>query len=162
MSSCKLVKLSDAQTLAHRLMTQHGLSEWTFRFDRAKRRFGACNYTTQTISLSRRLTEINSVEHVRETLLHEIAHALTPGAHHGEAWQAMCVQLGIEPKRLYSSAEVEQPTPRYWLVCHSCKTRIPRHRRSRKTFACKRCCDEKNGGRYSRKYALQLELYSAD
>jgi len=156
------VKLINAQTLAQTLMQQNELEGWTFHFDRAKRRFGACNYTTKTISLSRHLTQLNSAAQVRETLLHEIAHALTPGAHHGEAWQRACKQLGIDPKRTYSSAQVEQPAPRYWLVCKSCNLKVPRNRRSRKTFACKRCCDEKNGGRYSEKYALQFELYSAD
>ena len=143
-------------------MHQHGLGDWTFRFDRAKRRFGACNYTTQTISLSRQLTELNSPAQVRETLIHEIAHALTPGAHHSKAWQEACVKLGIDPKRCYTSAEVEQPPPLYWLVCKSCHLKVPRNRRSRKTFACKRCCDEKNGGKFSKKYALQFELYSTD
>lgn len=156
------MKLTEAEKLANTLMTQHGLENWTFRFDRAKRRFGACNYTTRTISLSRHLTELNSAAQVRETLLHEIAHALSPGAHHGKAWQEACIDLGIDPKRCYTPAEVEQPAPRYWLVCESCNLRLPRNRRSRKTFACKRCCIEKNGGKFSEKYALQFELYSAD
>lgn len=143
-------------------MQKHGLDSWTFRFDRAKRRFGACNYTTETISLSKHLTELNSDAQVRETLLHEIAHALTPGAHHGAAWQNACRKLGVDPKRCYTHTEVAQPAPRYWLVCTSCGLKVPRNRTSRKTFACKRCCDEKNGGKYSEKYALRFELYSAD
>ena len=76
-------------------MARHGLGDWTFQFDRAKRRFGACNYTTRTISLSRTLTRLNDDAAVRETLLHEIAHALTPGAGHGPAWQVKCLEFGI-------------------------------------------------------------------
>ena len=48
---------------------------WTFLFDRAIRRFGNCNYTKRQISLSAKLTLLNDEPVVRETLLHEIAHA---------------------------------------------------------------------------------------
>ena len=154
------VKLEQARALAEDLLREHGLLEWTFKFDQAKRRFGSCRYHTKTITLSKHLTQLNAASQVRETLLHEIAHALTPGTGHGEAWREKCEQLGIAPHRCYRAEQVEQPPPRYLLVCDRCGLQQPRYRRSRTQAACKRCCVKYNGGRYSEKYRLRLELYT--
>ena len=128
----------DAQRLAEHLLKEHGLTDWTFTFDRAKRRFGCCNYATRTISLSRDLTKLNTEAEVRDTLLHEIAHALTPGSGHGPAWRAKCSELGARPERCYTDG-VAQPGPKYVLECPSCHLSVPRMRRSRRTLYCRRC-----------------------
>ena len=73
------MNLNDAQSLAADLMQQHKLPrEWSFGFDRSKVRFGKCDYGKKRISLSRHLVEANGIAVVRETILHEIAHALAP------------------------------------------------------------------------------------
>ena len=38
------MKLIDAGDLALQLMKIHGIQDWNFEFDNAKRRFGCCNY----------------------------------------------------------------------------------------------------------------------
>ena len=53
-----------------------------------KKRFGQCDRTTKTISLSKELTRINDISKVKDTILHEIAHALTKGGHNRE-WKLM-------------------------------------------------------------------------
>lgn len=112
--------LSEKQLLikeyAEQLLEEHGLAEkgWVFIFDRAPKRYGQCVYTKKHISVSRQLTELNTVERTKETVVHELAHALTPGAHHGPAWQEKCRELGIEPERCYGD-EVIQPDPK-WVV----------------------------------------------
>lgn len=85
----------DARRLAVRLMAEHGLSDWVFRFDRARRRAGACHYATRTISLSAHLTALYDEVTVRGVVLHEIAHALV-GAHHchDHVWKAKARELG--------------------------------------------------------------------
>jgi hypothetical protein len=35
------MNLYEARDLARALITWHGLADWTFRFDRARRRFGS-------------------------------------------------------------------------------------------------------------------------
>ena len=71
--------LQDAHELALRLMRHHNLlPTWKFEFDRSKVRFGKCSYGSKTISLSRHLVELNADVEVRDTILHEIAHALAP------------------------------------------------------------------------------------
>lgn len=150
------MQLKEAQTLANDLLKTHKLKgEWSFRFDNAKRRFGCCNYTRKEISLSKHLTLLNDHEQVRETLIHEIAHALTPGDHHGKTWQAKCIELGIKPERCYKANEVEAPKAKFLLVCTNCDLKVPRMRRSRKTYVCKACCINYNEGKFNEKYKLE-------
>lgn len=93
--------LDKAETLALELMTQHGLRSigWYFRFDKARRRYGCCNYGTRAISLSRPLTLIGREEDVRDTILHEIAHALTPGSGHNRVWRRQALAIGCSGQR---------------------------------------------------------------
>ena len=87
--------LEDAEQLALDLMRQHGLRRWTFTFDRAVCRFGCCNERKRTISLSAKLTELNDEDAVRDTILHEIAHAMVGvRAGHGPKWQRQALAIG--------------------------------------------------------------------
>src|SRR5690242_11321616 len=83
------LNLADAKRLAEQLMKTHNVSlAWSFRFDSAKVRFGKCDYRGREITLSRHLVELNDEAEVRDTILHEIAHALVrPNVGHGPAWQ---------------------------------------------------------------------------
>jgi predicted SprT family Zn-dependent metalloprotease len=138
------MNLYEAAHLARRLMTEHGLiaAGWRFGFDHAKRRFGRCNYTRKIISLSRPLVLLNNVDEVRDTVLHEIAHALTPGDGHGPKWRLTCARIGARPRRCYDDASVVSPprrVARFEMGCNSCGWWAPRHRRTRHKFACKKC-----------------------
>jgi SprT protein len=130
--------LQDAHELALTLMRQYRLlPNWKFAFDRSKVRFGKCCYGTKTISLSRYLIELNAETEVRDTILHEIAHALAPrGAGHGRKWRAVAQSIGCNAMRCYGD-EVVRPTPRYKGVCPRCRRVIYRHRRN--LIACGQC-----------------------
>jgi predicted SprT family Zn-dependent metalloprotease len=132
------MKLAQADKLAQSLMTAHKLSsKWSIRFDHSKVRFGTCNYAKKEISLSRYLVELNSEDEVRDTILHEIAHALAPrGAGHGPVWQAVAISIGCNGSRCYGD-DVVRPTPKYKGTCPLCKTVIYRHRRTE--IACAKC-----------------------
>ncbi len=101
------MELHDAQALALRLMTEHGLTDdgWTFTFDKATSRMGVCKFGPKRISLSRHYTEHATVEQVTDTILHEIAHALV-GPYdsrgkrigHGWQWKVKARALGATPK----------------------------------------------------------------
>lgn len=68
---------TDVIMLAFDLLETHGLTpNWSFALDNAKRRFGACCFNTRRISMSRLLLANASETAIRNTLLHEIAHAL--------------------------------------------------------------------------------------
>jgi predicted SprT family Zn-dependent metalloprotease len=131
-----------AQTLARKLMDTHGLSHWGLRFDRAAKRFGLCNHTRKIISLSWKLVMLNTEEEVRDTILHEIAHALTPGAGHGPRWREMCVRIGAKPERCFTAQQVVMPTQRpawFQIGCVGCDWWADRRRASSKMLICKRC-----------------------
>jgi predicted SprT family Zn-dependent metalloprotease len=144
------MELHRALRLAQTLMEQHGLlnNGWTFDWDRSKRRAGCCHHTHKKITLSESITQLNDDNFVRDTLLHEIAHALAGfSAHHGYQWQFMCRKIGCEPERLHSGV-VEKP--QFVGTCPNCRKQVFRHRR--KNIACSRCCNAYNGGRWDAKY----------
>src|SRR4051794_12966107 len=90
-------------------MTRHGLADWRFAFDHARRRFGSCRPKDRTITLSRPLTLLNPEDQVRDTLPPEIAPALPPGDGHGPRWKAKCQEIGALPNRCYTEDEVKSP-----------------------------------------------------
>lgn len=131
--------LEETRALAHALLAEHGLHDWRFAFDRARRRLGSCRPADRTITLSAPLAQLNDAAVIHDTLLHEIAHALTPGDGHGARWRAACRRLGARPERCAAPGEVVVPPAPYALVCDRCQTHYPRFRRSRGRYACGRC-----------------------
>lgn len=89
--------------MARDLMSFHRLGNWSFQFDGAELRFGFCSYSSKTISLSEPLTISGDEENVIDTILHEIAHALTPMINHGIAWQMKAIEIGANGKRCSKS-----------------------------------------------------------
>lgn len=156
-----------AEILAGELLFLHGLEKqgWIFTFDRAKKRFGRCNYTTKTISLSKYLTEINSEEKVTETIIHEIAHALAGhSAGHGKKWKETMTHLGQTPNRCYGN-DVISPKLKYTGKCKNykiCKTEIQRNTLPKRTLlvqkhiACKTCCKKFNNNKFSMNYIFEF------
>lgn len=132
------MNLDDAQALAFDLIQRQHLTGqgWGFKFDNAKRRFGACQHRNRVISLSAPLTQLNDETHVRNTLLHEIAHALV-GARHGHdaTWKRTALAIGCDGSRCHEAAT---PTAPYVLICPAGHT-FPRHRRPRKPASCPTC-----------------------
>jgi len=76
------------------------LNYWSFGYDSAKTRAGLCSYTKRHISISRYLCEIHSIADVRQTVLHEIAHARCgPQAAHGRVWLQTAKSMGYLNKK---------------------------------------------------------------
>ena len=101
-------RLLEVAARARELMDAHGLHEWTFRFSAARSRLGECRERERIIRLSRRHAVNDDPREVRDTILHEIAHALAGvKARHGPAWKAVARGIGATPKaRSEESAEV--------------------------------------------------------
>ena len=145
----------EAADLARALMARWGLDDWRFEFDAAVRRFGHCRFEARTISLSRHLVALNEVEVVRDTILHEIAHALAGPRHgHDAVWRRTAVHVGARPDRTFGDEVASPPAP--WVgTCPGCGSRLERHRLLRRTrqLACATC----GRGRWRREYVYVWE-----
>lgn len=146
------MNINDAYTLATDLMRVYGLTTWVFEFDRARTRLGQCRYGSRTITLSAPLVIRNSESVVRNTILHEIAHALVPGDHHGDRWRAKALEIGCTGERCFGS-DVVTPTKRRIGRCPGCGLETRRHT-VRRGLACTACCEKFNGGRYDSRFAF--------
>jgi len=144
--------LEKAELLAQELMKHHGLTDrgrnWSFKWDSAKARYGLCNWTERTISLSSYLTPLVDENKVRNTILHEIAHALCPGHHHDNVWKAKAIEIGCNGKRCSNSEEHIDKLKPWKGVCPNCSYTYYRHKKGK--GACGKCCR----GRYNPAYKL--------
>lgn len=138
------MNLALAQKFAIQKIAEHGLHSWIFKFDNSVKRFGVCDYRNKIIGLSRQLTELNDEEQVKDTIMHEIAHALVGISHgHDHVWKAKCREIGAKPERCYSLDNVKQPKMRWQAICEGCGTLFQRARRQPK-FQISACACQKN------------------
>jgi predicted SprT family Zn-dependent metalloprotease len=104
------LELQKAQQLAIKLMNKHGLTDkgWVFKYDKAKKRFGCCWHLKKTISLSAPLTLLRESKNIRNTVLHEIAHALVGCGHgHDHVWRAKALEIGCNGNRCSSDVKLK-------------------------------------------------------
>jgi predicted SprT family Zn-dependent metalloprotease len=132
------MELRAALDLADELLAEHGLHDWRVELDRAKRRAGICRYSDRTIGLSAPLTRLHSEAEVRDTVLHEIAHALAgPRAGHGPRWKAVARRIGCSGERCLAPTSAHVPGT--WVgVCPQGHT-ADRHRRPDRVLLCRPC-----------------------
>jgi predicted SprT family Zn-dependent metalloprotease len=108
------VTVLEAAKLAKVLMTQHRLIGWKFQYTQERTTFGSCNHGLKIIRLSAPLVELNSDYEVKDTILHEIAHALVgPGHDHDRVWMRKASEIGARPEATYDSKQVEAVPLKY-------------------------------------------------
>ena len=148
------MELTSALTLARTLMDQHGLERWKLKTINHATTFGMCNNYLRIISLSTKLIAVNDEDEVRDTILHEIAHALVPATeHHGPVWKAKARELGCREATTYADKAAVVPG-KYTLTCPECGWSTSRHRKTTSNYACTPCCNTYNHGKYSNQYKL--------
>jgi len=124
--------------MATRLLEEHGLAGWSVTFDGAKRRAGVCRYERKVIGLSAPLTRLHSPTEVRETVLHEIAHALVGPRHgHDAVWAAQARAIGSSAERCLP-ADMPRVAAAWLGVCPEGHV-VERHRRPERVLFCARC-----------------------
>jgi len=117
-----------AKEIVFRLMSRYGLVDWSFKFNSDKLRLGTCKEHIKRIELSEHYVHRNSIEHVTDTILHEIAHALVGVVHgHDEVWKDMCNRLGCTPRAC--EKEVKMPVGDWQAICQACRKLFTRHRK---------------------------------
>ena len=129
-------------------MEEHGLlnQKWKFAFESCKRSLGRCHYNLKKITLSKWYVQLNEEDDVEDTILHEIAHALSfirygsKGAGHGILWKRICLEIGATPQRVHKGI-LEYPSNHFKYVdtC-CCGITYKRHRLSAKRgYRCPKC-----------------------
>ena len=92
-------RLNGVAGMARRLMEEHGLTGWTLAFVEAKRRLGDCHFQHRVIRISRTHALEGSEEQIRDTVLHEIAHAIAGReTGHGPLWKVTARRIGATPR----------------------------------------------------------------
>jgi hypothetical protein len=135
--------------MAHELMGHYNLSQtgWEFYFNDNRSRLGVCKDYNKSIELSVWHVNNSPFESVKNTLLHEIAHAIVGCGHqHNHVWRRKAIEIGCDGERC---GTMNAPY-KYTAICSNCETTYQTNRASNK--ACGRCCKKFNSGRYSSEY----------
>lgn len=139
-------RLSDCVAVAEALIQEHGLDGWSFQFDSAQKRAGACAFNTKVISLSRFYCIKASDAQVRDTVLHEIAHALAgPKHNHDATWKRIARSIGCTADRCHT---VDFAPAKYIASCSRCGWHQKKNRRLR-GGVCKTCGQPVTYGRFT-------------
>ena len=88
--------------IASKLIEDHGLTRgiyskwhWTFDWDSNTKRTGVCNHTERWIMATKKYVEKRGLDAFKNTILHEIAHALVGKGHkHDDIWKKKAIEIG--------------------------------------------------------------------
>jgi predicted SprT family Zn-dependent metalloprotease len=129
--------------MAKALMDQHGLTGEGWRFvidEQPRKRLGQCRYQRKEIGITGWYIERNDARSVQNTILHEIAHALTPGHNHDWVWRQKAIDIGCDGQRCADDKKIEVIPARWRGTCPECGTHYYRERRPRRNdFQCPKC-----------------------
>ncbi|MGG5257556.1 SprT-like domain-containing protein [Phycicoccus avicenniae] len=132
------MEVQQALAMGRRLMREHGLDGWSIVADRAKTRAGVCRFARRQIGISAPLTLLHSEDDVRDTLLHEIAHALVGPEHgHDEVWRSTAVRIGCSGERCVPADAPRVPGD--WVGRCPAGHERHRHRAPTRLMSCGRC-----------------------
>ena len=110
-------RVESIRSTAENLLQKYGLKKWRFKFDHSTRRAGCCHYRERLISISLNLACNASIADIRDTILHEIAHALVGRKHHHNAvWKTKAKEIGCSGERCH---RLEFSPPRYTVTCEN-------------------------------------------
>jgi hypothetical protein len=123
-----------------RVLAFYGLADWRVVFDNARRRLGVCRYREKAVGFSRYFLRGATAEHVRQVALHEVAHALTPGCHHSDAWLHVARQMGYEGART-CGVMAGAPPARWQATCPCCRVVCKRFKtpKTMDGWHCRKC-----------------------
>lgn len=80
-------------------LAEYNLDNWHVRVtaDPTYTFLGMCSYKDNCIILNSHHVDIHPDEEVKDTILHEVAHALCPNQNHNDIWKAKAIELGARP-----------------------------------------------------------------
>jgi predicted metal-dependent hydrolase len=81
--------------LTQEYLNKHNLRHVQVKFTKDKKALGKCSYEGHCIWLQINHCLDGEISQIEITILHEIAHALTPREGHGIEWQKKALELGL-------------------------------------------------------------------
>ena len=133
------MELNVVKELADKLLNEHGLIEkgWRFSFDRAKRRAGSCKFLKKEITIAKAYAKQQELMEIRNTILHEIAHALVGSQHgHSQIWRKKAREIGCDASRCH---HIVFSKPKYILTCNNRCFEVSRYRVNQSIMQSKIC-----------------------
>ena len=129
------------------------LSGWKLTYHNRKNCLGICKYIEREISFSNQYLSVMNEHGVRMTIIHELAHALTPHHHHDKVWRNKCIEMGGNGERVACDdyyiggfeglMKVKNSISKYYLICPECGYKIPTNRAPKVDSSCSRHGDKK-------------------
>jgi len=133
-----MAELTRVRIWADALIALHLDAGWSFAFDHAKTRAGACDHGRRRITVSRYLAASWDDDEIHQVLLHEVAHALAGArAGHGPRWRRVAAELGYAGKRTHDGPIAVDRAP--WLGACPAGHEHHRFRRPTRAMSCARC-----------------------
>jgi predicted SprT family Zn-dependent metalloprotease len=133
-----------------------GLSGWKLKLSYQRRHLGYCKPMRKTISVSLLYMERNPFHIMKDTLLHEIAHAIhfieSGKTGHDNGWKEVAQRVGCAPVRCASLQGLVVPEGKYSGVCCSCGKTVQFYRQVRRSYSCSTCSPK----RYDPRFRLEI------
>ena len=139
------MELIHAKETALDFMEQFGLLErgWTFEWHNKKRAYGSCNWKKKKIYLSEFLLPHMQYKDIKDTILHEIAHALDSEkrgySSHDNTWKSVARKVGADPKSCHEKVDLPKSEFNWLHVCPKCNRWWGLYKRPRATYTCNEC-----------------------
>lgn len=135
--------IADIVTLARTETVKHGFGHIPIKTDRSRRRLGGMGHRGPEVLyfvFSSVLMPLLSEAECLDTIRHEIAHAMTPEAHHDAAWQAAAISVGARPARCAAvNIDAKMAGYKYIAACACGPTEHGKCRRPTRTVRCAKC-----------------------
>lgn len=113
-SAQKRLEPCEAEFLLRNLMNLHGLGDWKCEVlgglledTTEARHLGLCNITQERILITGACIFERTVAQVKDTILHEIAHALTKEPNHTAEWALKAWELGASSSEIIRTVDDE-------------------------------------------------------
>ena len=147
----EIIKL-EIEKLFQEKIIEFDLTNWKLKWTTNYSQYGQCNNQKEIIQISLPIAVSNSEQGI-DTLLHELAHALTPNCGHNDEWKQMCIKIGATPERCAKSIKtrfdneikpVTKTSKTYILSCPACNFYTTRTRKSNSSSSCPKCSNSYN------------------
>lgn len=100
--------MCEIKKFANHNLQKYKLYDWQFEFMDSKKVLGLCVYSERKIKLNINFAKNHGFDsEVKDVILHEIAHALTPGAGHNRDWKRVCRIIGARPEATTSIERIK-------------------------------------------------------